>query len=237
MMEQLFHYLKILRRFWVLVLALPLLVGIISLGAGLTKPQRYRSQARVLLSQAPYQQEQVLPFPDINLLNSWQGSEFILDDVPSVVRSRALAEDVSAWLASTSRTDDPIDPALIQASLDGEKFHRTVTLTSIASNPDLSIAFLEGAIAALQSRGLAYWGRSSEPGGGLSVAVLDPPTPAQPLNSARSLVLNVGARSGLALAAAVGLAFLLHSLDDTLRDPSQVEAWVGLQVVGMIPEE
>jgi len=253
MTVQLFHYLTILRRFRVLIVVLPLLVGIISLGAKLVQPPRYTSEARVLLTQAPYPQKQVVPFPDVNIHYSWESSEFILDDLPQVVRSRAFAEDVSAWLARTghaSSVDEAgsapsdridIDPSLIQDGLDAENFHRTVTLSSIASSPELAIAFLEGAVATLQSNGLAYWDRSletaPETGSGLSLAVLDPPVPARPVRSTSSLLLEVGLRVGLALVAAVGLAFLLHYLDTTLRDPAQVEAGVGLRVIGIIPEE
>jgi capsular polysaccharide biosynthesis protein len=255
MTVQLAHYLTILRRFRVLIVVLPLLVGIISLGAKLVQPPRYTSEARVILTQAPYPQKQVIPFPDVNIHYSWESSEFILDDLPQVVRSRAFAEDVSAWLAHTGHTssvdeagsahsdriDIDIDPSLIQNGLDAENFHRTVTFSSIASSPELAIAFLEGAIATLQSNGLAYWDRSleteSETGSGLSLAVLDPPVPAHPVRSTPSLLLEVGLRVGLALVAAVGLAFLLHYLDNTLRDPAQVEAGVGLRVIGIIPEE
>jgi capsular polysaccharide biosynthesis protein len=36
---------------------------------------------------------------------------------------------------------------------------------------------------------------------------------------------------------AIGLAFLLNYLDNTIREERQVEALLGIQVLGVIPEE
>jgi capsular polysaccharide biosynthesis protein len=50
-------------------------------------------------------------------------------------------------------------------------------------------------------------------------------------------VLNTAVRTGLGLAAGIGLAFLLHYLDTRLRSRTDVEEWLGLPVVGTIPPE
>lgn len=231
---QLRLYLAILRRFWVLVVALPLIVGTVSLLLAWQQPTRYGSTARVIITQTPHYQEADMILPDYNLVTSWQSSEYILDDVPQVVSSMALAEDVSVWLAAQGFV---VDPAAIQGSLSGEVFHRAVTIASNTDTPELADRMIEGAIVSLKANGLHYWGRAPEDGTGLQVAVLDPASGASPLTSTRQRLLPVVLRTGLALAAGVGLAFLLHYLDDRVRDRRQAEEWVGLPVMATIPEE
>lgn len=231
---QLRYYLAILRRFWVLVLVLPLLVGAISLAVELMQPQRYGATARLMITQSPHPQYRTVPFPDVNLNYSWASSEFIIDDLPQVVSSATFAQDVSALAVTQGYT---IDPAVVQAGLSAETLHRSVTLSSNADSPEAAVAILQAAVEALQTNGLKYWNRAADESIGLSVSVLNLPSTAGSLHSPRRMVFNVGLRVGLALAAAVGLAFLLHYLDDTLREPRQVEAWMDIPVVGVIPRE
>lgn len=233
---QLRYYLTILKRFWIGIVALPLLVGVLSLGAGMQQPQRYGASARVMISQTPLipVQPDTLADVDLNYHHSWMASEFILDDIPQVVSSRVFAQDVSTLLAAHQIA---VPPEVVQAGLRAEKFHRAVTIHSNAETPALAVALVDGAVAALQANGLKYWNRAPAEGTGLSVAVLDPVRAVGPLHSTRQLIINVGMRVGLALAAAVGLAFLLHYLDTTIRDERQAEEWLGVQVLGVIPEE
>lgn len=231
---QLRHYFAILRRFWLLVVMIPLAVGAISLALELAKPPLYGATAKLMVSQAPQLADPAAPFPDINLNYSWESSEFILDDLPQVVTSAAFADDVSALLASQGVA---VDPCVVQSGLRAENFHRSVTLSASAASPETTLAVLNGAITSLQTNGLNYWSRGDAEHAGLSIAVLDPPGVAAATNTPRRIAVNVGARVGLALAAAVGLAFLLYYLDDRLRDPQQAEQWVGVPIIGVIPKE
>jgi capsular polysaccharide biosynthesis protein len=231
---QLRRYVGILRRFWLLLVLLPLLVGALSLALELREPPRYGATARLVVSQTPRISGEEVPFADFNLNHSWLSSEFILDDIPLIVPSRAFAEDVSALLAEQGHT---IAPEAAQAGLSASTLHRSVTLSAVADNPEHAAALAQGAAEALQANGLRYWSRADEFDTGLSVAVLDPAGGAALLNGPRQLVRAVGLRVGLALAAAVGIAFLWYYLDDRLRDRQQVEEWVGVPVVAVIPRE
>ncbi len=231
---QLHYYWSILRRFWLLLVVLPLVVGLGSLALELREPQRYSASARMMVTQTPLSNSQEAPFPDFNLNHSWLSSSFILDDLPQVVSSRAFAEDVSDYLTDRGAN---VPPERVQGSLSAEKFHRAVTIVSVADTPQMAEALIQGAVVALQQNGLQYWNRTNEMGNGLSIGMLDPINPAGPIGSTRRMVMNVALRAGLALAAAVGLAFLLYYIDDRLRDRQQVEAWVGVPVIGTIPKE
>jgi capsular polysaccharide biosynthesis protein len=231
---QLREYAAIMRRFWPLIVILPLLVAGLSAISALRQPTRYAASARVMITQAPLALPPDSAFPDFNLQNSWASSSYIVDDMPQIATGLALAEDISAILAEQGYT---ISPEEVRAGMSAGVVHRAITLNASAADPVLPPAMLRGAISALQRNGLTYWGRSSAPDPGLSVAVLDPPGAAAPLNTTRGLLLDVGLRSALALAAAVGLAFLAYYLDDRLHTAAQAERWLGTEVVGVIPKE
>ncbi|NJO07593.1 MAG: hypothetical protein HC876_19910 [Chloroflexaceae bacterium] len=239
---QLKLYFAILHRFWWLVLGLPLLVGGISLLAELRQPVRYAATARVMVSQEPFAQlpENAPPvaegdlFTDFNLSHSWLSSEYILDDMPQVVSSRMFADDVQALLTEQGYS---IDAAVIYGSLHASVLHRAVTISASAATPEQAEVIVRGAVDVLNTNGLKYWDRSLEGDSGLRVGIIDPVSGAAPIQNTRRMVLNVGLRTALALGAAVGLIFLLYYLDDTLRDRQQIEEWLGVQVLGVIPKE
>jgi capsular polysaccharide biosynthesis protein len=226
---QLRRYLAILTRFWPLVALLPLVVGALTLSAALTRPLRYTATARLMVSQA-------LP-PGLappNLRDQWDGTEFLIDDIPQVVSSALFAQDVSATQIAR---DAGLGESAALGGLSAEIFHRTVTLRAVANRPEQANALALAAIETLRVNGLKYWGRSDASGeSGIELAVIDAPVAASD-RSLRQLATDVALRAGLGLAAGVGLAFLLHYLDTRLRSPRDVEELLGLPVVGTIPRE
>lgn len=234
---QLRRYIAILWRYWLLIVALPLAVGLFSLLNEVRQPQRYSAFSRILVTHEPLtllQLDGLGSFPDFNIHHSWISSEFVLDDLPQVVTSRAFAQDVRALLVSQGT---PIDLDDIVDGLEAERLHRTVTLTAQAASPEEAEALAGAAVEILRANGLKYWDRTTPGSIGLRIVLLDPVDSASALGSGRSLLLNVGLRVGLGLVAAIGLAFLLHYLDDTIRYPRQLEEWLGVEVVGVIPQE
>lgn len=231
---QLREYLSILRRFWPLIVALPLLAGGLSLALGLGRPQPYQASARVMVSLQPLDADFNAELPDYNNNYSWLTSEYMLDDLPQVVNSVAFAEDVRAAAAEEGYS---LQTEPIRTGLRAEVLHRSVVLVAVADSAEAALATVRGAIAALERNGLKYWNRAPGQGGGMYVAVLDPPGGVGLVGGTRDLLLDVGLRAGLALAAALGLALLIHYLDDRLRGPRQAEQWTGLNVLAVIPKE
>lgn len=229
---QLRAYLRILRRFWPLILLLPLLAGGLSLAAEIGRPARYRASERLMISRSLIDTGRDASLPDFNDSYSWTTTEFILDDLPLVVSSAAFAQDVRAAAAAASGAD--LDAGAIQAGLSVEVLHRSAYLSAVADTPEQAMAVLAGAVAALKSNGLSYWGRGQ---GGLDVAILDPAMPAGTVGGLRAALADAALRAALGLAVAVGLALLVHYLDDRLRDPEQAEQWVGARVLAVIPKE
>lgn len=229
---QLREYLAILRRFWPLILLLPLLAGGLSLALALRRAPVYQATARLIVTQASLESATPAPQPALDDGATWANSEYILDDLPAVLRSNLFAQDVALAMAAEGY---PLDVGAISGGLSPEVTHRSVYLSATAANPETALALARSAVATLQRGGLKYWGRAPE--GGLEVAVLDPPLAATPVGGLRDLLFDVAARTALALAAAIGIAFLLHALDDRLRSPQQAEEWIGTRVIGVIPRE
>lgn len=235
---QLRSSIAILWRYWYILVGLPALVAAISAATALTQPPRYTSQARIMVTLAPLAAPATTPngenLPDFNNNYSWLTSEYVLDDIPAVVTSRTFGEDVSTILAGDGRD---VVPQLVQSSLFAEHTHRTVTLEAVTDDPALAPDLIDGSIRALQAYGLKYWNRPAEEGTGLSIAILDPVSDPLPTVSRRDMALGVVIRTALAAAAAVGIVFLLHYLDDRVRNRQQAEAWLELPIVATIPRE
>jgi len=230
---QLRTYFAIVLRFWPLVLALPLLVGAISLVAALQEPPSFTASADVIVMQT----RPVDGSGDrsVDLRDQWGGTEFVIDDLPQVIGSALFAQDVSALLQSRNIA---LSAETVKGALSADSLHRTVTIQARASSADEAVALVYAAVQALRQNGLKYWGRTDlASGAGLDVSELTLPQSATAQRSLRRVVLNTAVRAGLGLAAGVGLAFLLHYLDTRLRSRHDVEELLGLPVVGSIPPE
>ncbi|HYF63886.1 MAG TPA: Wzz/FepE/Etk N-terminal domain-containing protein [Herpetosiphonaceae bacterium] len=224
------RYLAIIQRAWWLVLGLPALVLLLSLPTFRPDPPRYRVTAKVAVSHAAIGGNEILP--DMNVYNSWQSSQFIVDDLPAILRSRAFAEEVSAWVAQNRGLT--IDPAAVQGTYDLESQHRVFSIIVNADQPERATAIAAGSVAVLAEQGLRFWGRA--PSGGLDVAALDVPESATALSRWPQPVTKLALRLLLALLAGLGLAFVRHYLDQTVRERGDLDS-LGLPVLASIPKE
>ena len=229
---QLRAYITILRRFWPLLLFLPLLTGGLSAVLALSRPPTYQVVTRLLVTQAPLPGATDASLADLADGATWASSEYILDDLPAVLTSSSFAADLLPQLTAAGHR---LDLAAIRTGLQVEVSHRSVTLRATAATAEAAVALVETAVTVLRQGGLRYWGRT--PAGGLWVAELDPPGAAIRLDGPRTLMSAVGVRTALALAAAIGIAMFAHYLDDRLRSPQQVEEWIGVAVLAVIPKE
>jgi hypothetical protein len=196
---ELYLYLDILRRRWPIVVAAPLLVALISLGAALAQPPRYGATARLLITRpgaATVDAEDTLAY-----------------DLPAIVGGHPFAADVAAELARRGR---PLDQALVEQALHAENQKHVVFLSAAAADPADAVAIVRTAVDLVRINGLRYWGDPSatpeRPG--VNVAVLDLPSEAALLNGPRAIALEVTLRALLGLVAGVGAAFALDYLNE-----------------------
>lgn len=225
------HYGDILRRSWPLVLGLPLAVFLLSLGLYFLSPPRYGMVVAMLMTQAQIARDPAEPtLPDYNNNYSWLSSEFIVDDALQIVETRRFAEDVAAIVKQRHNLE--LDPSAITAGIEAERKHRTVYLSVEAAGRDEAKWLADAAVESFQQNGLDYWGRADT--AELSVVPLDMPPVAARVPGLARLGLDLAVRTLLALLLAVGIAFLRHYLDTTLRR-DDVEA-LGFDIVGAIPK-
>lgn len=194
---ELSRYIAILRRFWPIVLALPLLTALISLGAAWVRPQSYSLTASILLTRAQAIQvdtEDVLAY-----------------DLPAILKSSSFARLVSEELARRGRT---LAPEAIQPAFRVNNEHRVMLVTVTAATPEDARAIMDAAIFLVETHGLQLWGeREATPEQpGVNVAVLNLPEQPAPQKTIRSMALEIGLRTLIGLASGVAVAFGLHYL-------------------------
>jgi capsular polysaccharide biosynthesis protein len=225
------HYWDILRRSWPLVLGLPLLVGLLTIALWFLLPGRYATQVTMFITQRQIAADRAdAILPDYNNFNSWAASEYIVDDMLQLVETRRFAQDIAAYVEQQHGV--ALDVEQVRRGLDAERKHRAVYLNVESADRDQTTWIAQGAVEVLRERGLEYWGR--EQSAQLNVSVLDAPESSSRAGGVIGLALDLAIRTLLALLLAVGIAFLRHYLDTSLRRRDDVEA-LGLPVVGTIP--
>jgi hypothetical protein len=198
-------YLDILRRRrWILV-GLPLLVALISGVAAASRPARYGTTVRLVITRGPIAGDGVAGLTD-------QGEDKTALDLPAIVGGATFRSDLARELA---RQGHPLDQQDLAGALNGIRQENVVTIAVEAARPEDTVAIGRAMIALLKANGLRYWGdpRATAELPGLNVGVLDLPDQAALLNGPRAITIDIVLRALLALIAAIGVTFALHYLD------------------------
>lgn len=224
------HYFGIVLRSWPLVIGLPLVVALLTIMLALVLPATYTITAAMLVTQGQIgtQASQDI-LPDQNNRESWTASEYIVDDILQLVETRRFADDIAGWIQQQGRS---IEAMHIRRAIKAERKHRMVYITATYGNAVDAKLIVEGATAMLQQRGLEYWGRENS--ASLDVSPVDLPEKAEPSKGVLGLLVDILLRGMLATVLGIGLAFVRHYLDQSLRRRDDIEA-LGLEVVGAIP--
>lgn len=198
-------YLAIVRRSWVLVLLVPLLAALISAGTALTRPPRYSTGVRLLITRG------VTPDDSAAGLSSG-GEDSTAQDMAAIVSAMTFKRDVTQELARSGR---PVDERVVAQSIQASNQQRIVSITVTAPKPDDAVAIAQAAVDLLQRNGLRYWGetRVNAEQPGINVGVLDPPAPAAPVDTPRTIARAVVLRAFVGLLAGIGLAFARYYID------------------------
>ena len=211
------QYWRVVRDRWLLVL----LVTLASLAAAIFSvaalPQPLPSyQATVMLGIRP----QKLPERSYEQYGEYYlflASEFLNDDIINLVESPGFLESVQAKYPG-------------EGSIKGKKAHRLITFTVSSDQRDHALNLAGGIAETLQSRNYLEPFSDQDP----KVSVIDPPRVVlQP--GVRRGAIDVAIRALLGLIVALALAFLLHYLDDTLRDGEEAARYSGLPLLAEIP--
>lgn len=215
---------KVLLRWWWLVL-LPVVV--VAAYVGLT----YRPPAltyQVVMRYATGTEPAGLS-EDYDRYYPWLTSEYIANGLADVAETRAFADAVAARMAEKGAG---VEGAAVQGSIVTDNAQSILVIYLTWPDAVQIVDIAEAITEELTDNGAMYFPQLQglEP----AVRLLDPPAPVPQSPSLRAQLLGPGLRLLLAAAAGVGLAFLAHYLDPTVRESAEVTA-LGIAVRGVIP--
>jgi capsular polysaccharide biosynthesis protein len=215
--------LRILRRYWYLIIVPPLLVGVFTLITYRAPAPAYTSTLRFSVGYAPEQQTTSLydrRYP------AWLTSEYIAGGLSDWAKTGDYAQAV----ANVAGGD--ITAGEVAGSLVSDHLRSIVVLYLNGADPDRLTAIGGAAIKVLQVRNNVVFPQN---GAGATVTALDGVVVAPAPPSLRNR-LDIPIRLGLALALGVVLACLAWYFDPRIRDRADAEA-VGLNIIGEIPRK
>jgi capsular polysaccharide biosynthesis protein len=224
------EYWSILRRRWWIPVLLGLLVAALSLlqlRPWQPKPPSYAASLRMLVGVMPAAGEDVATYYDPRYY-AWLTSEYLVDDFTEVVRSQLFARNVSERLAGQNIA---VPPGVIQGSAATGKLHRIITLNISGGDEGQLRQMADAAAAELAENAPAYFQQLGTAGAG--VTMIDGPSVSTVGPSVRDQV-ELPLRVLLGVLVGIGVVFLLHYLDTSVREPGDLEA-LGLRVLGQIP--
>jgi polysaccharide biosynthesis transport protein len=214
------HYLRILRKQVVLIVAATLLCAAGAIVTSIGTTPAYAGTAKLLIV--------AKTDPAGGVSSALQGtmlSQQLIESFAQILESRATAE-------AALRLDPlPLTPSQLQAKVHAEPVTDTLLI-------DLRVEDADPGTAKRLTNNVARAFIASVPklqtGSSLRVSLVEAAlTPGEPVRPQTRLNLILGLLFGLTLG--VGLAFLREFLDRSVRTPEELEAAAGFPVVGTIP--
>ncbi len=209
---------QILLKRWKLLVFLPLLAAVLAYGVSLyTYTPEYVSSSTLI----------VMPFTE-----EVEGSGVIRHDVQStrqVVEScRELTMSHDSMQRVIAELNLPYDSGSLQDRVEIEVTSDTTTVSASDSNPERAYEITTHVTGILMEY-ISDTARLE------NVQLLNPAqVPEAPVN--HSFQLNIAVASVLALMIGVALAFLFEHLDNTIKTAEDVQKYLGVQVLGVIPD-
>jgi capsular polysaccharide biosynthesis protein len=219
---ELIRYWHIIRRRWWLIVALPAIVGAVSLLTyDWSPPQRFTSSLRFNVGLEP------VPPPDAeyvyNPLDVWRAAEYLMDDLASAVRGADFARRVEARMAESGVN--------LAGAFSSATEYRVLTVSVQWGDAEQLARISNATVEVLnqEAGGLVGPLGDARP----VLRLIDPPVVVSVGHSLRDK-LDIPIRLGLALFAGVAGAFLLEYIDTSVRGRDELES-MGISVLGQIP--
>jgi capsular polysaccharide biosynthesis protein len=220
------QYWRILRRRWWIIAGLTLVALVGSIFFRSHPTAMYQATMRFTIGVAPESdRERVTMDP---LYSAYLASEYIADDFTEILKSESFASDVSERLQEQGII---VPPGVIQGFTVAEKQHRILTVQITWRDEAQLQAIAQAARQALEEENAKYFRQLGSEGA--QVFVIDSPTVVS-LGISLKDRLEIPIRVLLGFIAGLGLAFVVDYVDDTIREPEEVEA-LGINVLGYIP--
>ncbi len=223
-MELRFYWRVLLRRWW-LVVAPALVVLLYTVVTYHAPPTAYQAVMRFAAGTPPAGVSR-----DYDRYYPWLTSEYIANGLADVAETGVFAQAVADRLAARGLD---VARTAVQGAIVTDNAQSILVVYLTWSDPEQTRVVAQAVADELMENGAAYFPQLE----GLSptVTLLDPPAPVPLPPSLRAQLLGPAVRLGLALAVGIGLAFLFHYLDPTVRESEELEA-LGMNVLAEIPK-
>ncbi len=221
------HYWSVIRRRWPI---LALVVGLVALGGGLSlvlTPRQYSAEVRLLLNREPTQARAGTGEFRYDDLYRFQATEYGLDDLVEEVRGNRFAATVVERLQERGVTT--LTEEQVMRALRPERTHRVLNVEVTAPSRELAMTMTE-VVEDLLTKGAD---RYAPPDGSRVNPRVIHRDPKATSNLSRTL-LTYALQLFLALLLGLGLTFLLHYLDDRVREPAEMQE-LGVPLLGHLP--
>ncbi len=213
------------KRIWIPILLL-VVVGIISVFTRKTPAPSYSMTIRFNVAVAP---EIATDEYGYNGLHAWVTSEYMADTLSVLVNGQEFATDINEHLAEMGSSVS-IPPGLIS----GDTRHRIVSVNASWGNAN-ELRDIARAITQTMSENIIdYFPQAGETG--VLITQVDVSGPVEVNLTSLTQRLDIPVRLLLALAAGIGLTFLLDYLDDSVRGKAELEA-MDIAVLAEIPRK
>jgi hypothetical protein len=220
-------YWAVVRRRWLLIVIPAIVVLIVGLATYSTPPTTYNAGIRFLVGQPP---AELAAESDEERYYNWLASEYVVNALTDWVQGNQFGELVRQELAARGIE---VPPGAVQAGLVADNARSVFTLSLVYGDPDVLTAMIDAAVTVLQEQNTnALPQLGEEPA--ILVPLDEPVVNALPPGIRSQLDLPL--RVALALAAGLGLAFLVDYLDPTVRNRREVES-IGIPILGEIPKK
>lgn len=223
-----------LREYWVIVArrwpligvvtALTLVASVLMIVFG---PNYYKSELRLVVSVKPEPRPEPGNYYTFDRYYTWLTSEYLVDDLGEVIRSDAFLKQAGQKLGGMV-----IPKETIRRDISAKKTHRILTITVTTQNPHYSYIIANAIKETLDESAQDYFAQLNSDQA--MIRVLDEPVAQAEMGTLRR-ILEIGLRTLVGFLAAVGLAFLLHYLDPTVRNAREAEQLLGLPVLAELP--
>jgi capsular polysaccharide biosynthesis protein len=222
------EYWRIIRRRWWLPVGLAVAVALLTVvmqRPWVPRPPSYTAGMRFNVGVQPQRLSDAYTYDRYYTMLT---SEYLVDDMGEIVRSQRFAEEVSRRLADQGIA---VPAGAIGASTQPGKLHRILTVNVSWGDATQLTAIAEAVAATVTESSAEFFSQFSAEEA--DIRLIDPPVITQVGRSAREQ-LDLPLRIALALVAGVALAFLLHYLDDYVRERGDLEK-LDIVVLGEVP--
>ena len=164
----------------------------------------------------------------------WQTlySEYLTDDLGVIIKTQDFADKLARRIES--RYAERLETKDIIEAFQTRKLHRALIITITTGKEALTRHLAEAADDVLRTEGAAYFTRDGRQP--VIVNVIDPPRDPKAPSIIRRF-LDVIIQAAVAFVAGVGLAFVLHYLDNRIQDADDATRTLGSPVLGVIPSD